>query len=1199
MVAINGLKNINAIMIMKSTFKFFVSAVAVMATLAGCAKKEISNQTPATKTVQVVAKHGETKTTLEGNRYVRWMETDNVKAYGYLDNYVSTKTEVSDGGATATFTFETDGDEIVYMIYPASAAGEESSDVIEVTIPTEQTAVANGFADGANVAIGAYDNGTAYFYSIGALVSFDIKNDDITSIKLECPGATLTGKGEAALEGTEIIAEGASAAEGTADYVVIKAAEGQTLTNGAKYFAVVYAGDLEGMKLTFTRKDGKTATYTNPNKLELECNSNLTIFDAQIPDSKWVDGDIKPVEHTISWTGPSDWVEDDENDKFSLKAQPYGYSVVLKKNNGGTSPTVNATAKDCRLYAKGTATISNSKEITKIIFNISTAGKKRLATITASVGTIATQTAEADMVVWTGKAKEVTFTVGEKADYGSEGSSKAGQLCFDTIDATYLSDGSEPEPEPTKYTITIAEGIVGGTVTASVAEAVENAEVTLTATPAAGYDFSSWNVTNAATSAEITVTDNKFTMPAANVNVSANFRKQTTGETWTATAFASIAEEDELVIVGKSGDKYYAMSNDKGTEDAPTAVSVTISGDDLAETPESNIIWVAGKDSDGNIIFYLSDAKDKWLYCTATNNGVRVGTNTNKTFALDNSGYLKHNGTSRFVGIYNSADWRCYTAASGNIANQTFKFYVKKGGATKYSVTCATVTGGTLSATPTKAPEGTIVELTATPAAEYTFNNDWTVKGADETPITVTDGRFTMPAQNVTVSGSFTQKTYAITKTPATNGTYTVKVSDVEVETAVKGAKVTLAAEPAELYKFDGFTVKETVSGNVVTVSNNTFTMPAAAVTVSAAFSEKPVGPTYEGSGTEEDPYTINDAYMLIDGLGTETSDEVCVKGTIYQVDSYSSQYKSITYWIGSSEKPLEVFGGKNLNNTDFASKEDLNIGDEVIVKGYLKKYNDTYEFTSNNYLVSIKKAPYLKVTPSKTNLSAAGETITVNVDTNVEEWTASSENLVFQIVNKGQQSFQIEVGKNGTTLERSSQITVSATGVEPVRFTVKQSKSGSKEKDDTAKYTLTPAAGTNNSYAGNCDVKVGGITWNVTGNAQQVPWRLGGKSISNVDRTVYSKTAYSKELWKVSLTVGAASSITVNSLKLVYSTNADFSNSKEISGAFSENSTINFEAEFSAGCYYKFVFNVSVSDTKSNRFVEFKEVKFFGYQGE
>ena len=85
--------------------------------------------------------------------------------------------------------------------------------------------------------------------------------------------------------------------------------------------------------------------------------------------------------------------------------------------------------------------------------------------------------------------------------------------------------------------------------------------------------------------------------------------------------------------------------------------------------------------------------------------------------------------------------------------------------------------------------------------------------------------------------------------------------------------------------------------------------------------------------------------------------------------------------------------------------------------------------------------------------------------------------------------------------------------------------------------YTLEPASGSNNSYTGNCDVAIDGITWNITGNSQMQPWRLGGKSLSKVDRAIYSKTAISNNVTKIVITHGAASSITVNSMTVIVST--------------------------------------------------------------
>lgn len=1076
--------------VMKRITSIFSIAVAAMAMLSSCAKSELKNDINFSDgKVYTAYSDVDTKTAMDGLS-TKWLADDTVWGVDMTPaEYVSNPPSFDgENGHKVSFTFPGLEGDLFLAIYPSTAASFDMQDYAcaYVTIPSEQTAVKGGFSNGAAVSIAYPEEGSSelHFMNLVSFVGVKIQNENIVKVELEDIDAVQPSQ----LAGKFSINpwDGPSTSMTECEYPATStkvSLSGTFEKDGLYYFCVAPREGSHGLydiRLTFTDKNGRVATFeqhdeTNP-KVAFNRNQTLVIFDQEIQDSKW----LKPVEHTISWTGPSDWTTDDEKDEFSLATQPYGYSVVLKKNNGGTAPTVNATAKDCRLYAKGTATISNDKEITKIVFNVSTQGKKRLAPITASVGTIATQALEDATVVWTGKSKEITFTVGENAIYGSEGSSKAGQLCFDTIDATYLSDGTEPEPEPTKYTITIAEGIVGGTVTASAAEAVENTEITLTATPATGYDFSSWNVTNVATSAEITVTDNKFTMPAANVNVSANFRKQTTGEVWTATAFASILDGDELVIVGKSGNNYYAMSNDKGTSAAPAAVSVAISGDDLSETPESNIIWVASKDVNGNITFYLSDEQDKWLYCTDSNNGVRVGTNTAKTFSLDNTGYLKHNGTSRFVGIYTSTDWRCYTSASGNIANQTFKFYVRKGGATKYSVTCATVTGGTLSASPVKATEGTTVELTATPATEYAFNNDWTVKGADETSITVTDGKFTMPAQNVTVSGSFTKKTYAITKTTATNGTYTVKVGGNEVEVASKGEKVTLAADPADGYKLDGFTVKETSSGNTVTVSNNSFTMPGAAVTVSAEFSEQRVDPEYEGQGTSDDPYTVSDLIKIAENLGSGnvTEDSWYGVGIISSITEVSTQYGNATYIIkdkNDQSKTFTVYRGKYLDNTAFTSADQIGVNDEVVVYGKIKNHNGTtMEFDTGNYIASITKATKYDV---KVATGITNGTITVNPTSAVAGQTVT----ITATPNTG---YKLKAGSITVTKASSGTVTVTNNQFTMPAEAVTVSAEFEVNSDPKTEKTATINFGTNNvkinaaSVTGDDDK---GNTWTIT----------------------------------------------------------------------------------------------------------------------
>ena len=79
----------------------------------------------------------------------------------------------------------------------------------------------------------------------------------------------------------------------------------------------------------------------------------------------------------------------------------------------------------------------------------------------------------------------------------------------------------EIQMEPESYAISIVQG-TGGTISASAATATMGTQITLTATPSAGYEFISWNITGPY--GLITVIDNEFVMPGGNVIISAAFR---------------------------------------------------------------------------------------------------------------------------------------------------------------------------------------------------------------------------------------------------------------------------------------------------------------------------------------------------------------------------------------------------------------------------------------------------------------------------------------------------------------------------------------------------------------------------------------------------------------------------------------------------------------------------------------------------
>lgn len=149
-------------------------------------------------------------------------------------------------------------------------------------------------------------------------------------------------------------------------------------------------------------------------------------------------------EVVIKWAGADAWTAGEAN---TLQYVQDPFTVTLAKAEGTTAPAVNADKNDARVYAKGTVNVvTKGENMTQIVFGLSAQGVKRLTKITASVGEVV-ESADSKTVTWTGAAKDVTFTVGEKADLGSDGAAKAGQLCFDNI--TVVAGGTvTPSPEP-------------------------------------------------------------------------------------------------------------------------------------------------------------------------------------------------------------------------------------------------------------------------------------------------------------------------------------------------------------------------------------------------------------------------------------------------------------------------------------------------------------------------------------------------------------------------------------------------------------------------------------------------------------------------------------------------------------------------------------------------------------------------------
>ncbi len=99
-----------------------------------------------------------------------------------------------------------------------------------------------------------------------------------------------------------------------------------------------------------------------------------------------------------------------------------------------------------------------------------------------------------------------------------------------------------------------------------------------------------------------------------------------------------------------------------------------------------------------------------------------------------------------------------------------------------YTITLNQNAGGTIKADVSSATAGTVVTLTATANAHYTFS-EWAVLDGEANDITVTYNQFVMPASDVEVEATFAEIQYAISTTlthvtPANDNPTTAGVSD-------------------------------------------------------------------------------------------------------------------------------------------------------------------------------------------------------------------------------------------------------------------------------------------------------------------------------------------------------------------------------------------------------------------------------------
>ena len=146
-----------------------------------------------------------------------------------------------------------------------------------------------------------------------------------------------------------------------------------------------------------------------------------------------------------------------------------------------------------------------------------------------------------------------------------------------------------------------------------------------------------------------------------------------TGATWTKAELADITDTDTVAItMTKDGTTWVLPVVGEGSKGQPLATYTgTIDGNTLTTDASETYSWNITATEGG----YYIKTGESYLYVTADNNGVRIGS----TAAVWNvaEGYLASpdsKGDTRYLGVYNSQDWRCYKNLN-TIGGQALEFW--------------------------------------------------------------------------------------------------------------------------------------------------------------------------------------------------------------------------------------------------------------------------------------------------------------------------------------------------------------------------------------------------------------------------------------------------------------------------------------------------------------------------------------------
>ena len=394
-----------------------------------------------------------------------------------------------------------------------------------------------------------------------------------------------------------------------------------------------------------------------------------------------------------------------------------------------------------------------------------------------------------------------------------------------------------------------------GTASASPDKAVAGTEITLTATPKDGYRFKEWEVI----SGGVTIKDDKFTMPSANVEVKAIFEKD-------APPTSADPAKPSISVIGTytyNGSEHIATVNgydpatmditgNTGTDAGDYTVSVTSKTGKWVDgsTDAVTAAWSIGKatqeapngligvvpttegGSDGKItgvdatMEYRAESETIYTACTGIEIENLPAGNYFVRYAEDNNHFA---GTDAEVTVGKGAP----------LADCTITFDGNGGSGSMDSVTVKAGTNYILPECGFTAPADQEFKAWEIGGTEYKVRDSYTVLGDTEIKALWENSVITPTAHTVTV-------------TTEGNGTASANPSTAEALT-----EITLTAKANRGYHFKEWQV-ESPTGLVIT--NNKFLMPNDNVEVKAIFEKNTSTGGGTGAGATTYPITVKSA---------------------------------------------------------------------------------------------------------------------------------------------------------------------------------------------------------------------------------------------------------------------------------------------------------------------------------------------------